>query len=171
MEKREVPPIIFTLLARDNPRFILNEAGVRPVNVFHLIYPKLEIVKNECVEILWALLNSQFSMLNLREVGRKYGGNTIKIEPRELDNLLVFNRCRYLKKIKSEIKNGIKIFKTDRNTQKFLNTLNHIIDNYLKEPRQIKKPISYSTTLPQIMLFRGKHKIEYSAKLKQSKKD
>jgi adenine-specific DNA-methyltransferase len=39
MEQRDVPAIFFTILTRGNPRFILNRAGVRPLNMFSLIYP------------------------------------------------------------------------------------------------------------------------------------
>ncbi|MBM4044634.1 MAG: hypothetical protein FJ279_05930 [Planctomycetes bacterium] len=91
MEQREIPPIFFTILTRGNPRFILNQAGVRPLNMFSLIYPKPAIIKGKATELLWALLNSEFSLSKLHSVSRTYGGRTLKVEPRELDNLPVVN--------------------------------------------------------------------------------
>lgn len=91
MEQREVPPIIFTLLTRGNPRFILNTAGVRPTNMFLLIYPARDLAEAGLTQVLWALLNSDFCISGLHAVSRTYGGNTLKVEPRELDNLPVIN--------------------------------------------------------------------------------
>ncbi len=91
MEQREVPSIFFTILTRGNPRFILNRAGVRPLNMFSLIYPNRDLVRAGATEVLWALLNSDFSLSRLHSVSRTYGGNTLKVEPRELDNLPVIN--------------------------------------------------------------------------------
>ena len=45
MEQREVPPVFFTILTRGNPRFILNRVGVRPLNMFSLIYPNRHILQ------------------------------------------------------------------------------------------------------------------------------
>lgn len=91
MEQRDVPAIFFTILTRGNPRFILNRAGVRPLNMFSLLYPNPYVTNANATEILWALLNSQFSLSRLHSVSRTYGGNTLKVEPRELDNLPVIN--------------------------------------------------------------------------------
>ncbi len=52
MEQRAVPPIFFTILTRGNPRFILNLAGVRPLNMFSLIYPNRHIIEAGATEIL-----------------------------------------------------------------------------------------------------------------------
>jgi hypothetical protein len=91
MEQRDIPPIFFTILTRGNPRFILNRAGVRPLNMFSLIYPKPAVAKQNLTELLWALLNAEFSISKLHSVSRTYGGRTLKVEPRELDNLPVVN--------------------------------------------------------------------------------
>jgi hypothetical protein len=36
-------------------------------------------------------MNSTFSLSRLHSISRTYGGNTLKVEPRELDNLPVIN--------------------------------------------------------------------------------
>lgn len=62
-------------------------------NVFLCVYPELAIVQSEtALKALLAVLNSAVSKETLRHVGRSYdGGDTIKLEPRELDRLPVLN--------------------------------------------------------------------------------
>ncbi len=92
MEQREPAPIYFTYLSRKKSRFIHNRAGVLALNVFLYIYPDPVIAQNETVlKALLALLNSMVSKQALRHVGRSYGGDTIKLEPRELDRLPVIH--------------------------------------------------------------------------------
>lgn len=91
MERRDVPEIFFTILTRGNPRFVLNRAEVRPLNMFALIYPRPELVERGEVELLWALLNSSFTLQRLHSVSRTYGGNTLKVEPRELEEAPVLD--------------------------------------------------------------------------------
>ncbi|GBC78268.1 Modification methylase Eco57IB [bacterium HR08] len=92
MEQREPAPIYFTYLSRKKSRFIYNRAGVLALNVFLYIYPEPAIAQNETVlKALLALLNSTVSKEALRHVGRSYGGDTIKLEPRELEQLPVIN--------------------------------------------------------------------------------
>lgn len=88
LEKRDIPPIIFTYLTRGNARFIYNTANALALNVFLLIYPIDEIANDEIkLKALLAYLNSDISRRMLRTVGRTYGGKTLKLEPRELDIL------------------------------------------------------------------------------------
>lgn len=68
MEQRNIPAIFFTILTRGNPRFILNKARVRPLNMFSLIYPNRYLVEAEATELLWALLNSTFSLSRLHSL-------------------------------------------------------------------------------------------------------
>ena len=90
MEQREPAPIYFTYLSRKKSRFIYNRAGVLALNVFLCLYPEPVIATNEiALKALLAVLN--FSKDALRHVGRSYGGDTIKLEPRELDRLPVLN--------------------------------------------------------------------------------
>jgi SAM-dependent methyltransferase len=128
MERRDIPPIFFTILTRGNPRFILNKAGVRPLNMFSLIYPNNYVVKVDCIEHLWALLNSTFSLSRLHSVSRTYGGNTLKVEPRELDNLPVINPLTLPDEIRRKIKGLIEDFYRHRDVTVFSNEIDALID-------------------------------------------
>ncbi len=134
MEQREVPPLFFTLLTRGNPRFILNLASVRPLNMFLLIYPKRELVQAEAVEVLWALLNSDFSRSRLHSISRTYGGNTLKVEPRELDNLPVINPLALnedqMHKVRSWIAEALHL----RQTETLLSRINNFVEDLLRAP-------------------------------------
>lgn len=85
MEKREVPPLLFTYLGRRNSRFIRNEANVLPLTGFLCVYPMYndEIYINN----LWNALNHPDTLKNLQLVGKSYGSGAIKVEPRNLDRL------------------------------------------------------------------------------------
>jgi adenine-specific DNA-methyltransferase len=92
MEQRDPAPIYFTYLSRKRSRFIHNRAGVLALNVFLCIYPVPAISRNETMlKALLAVLNSLVARDSLRYVGRTYGGDTIKVEPREMDRLPILN--------------------------------------------------------------------------------
>jgi hypothetical protein len=92
LERRMAPKIIFTYLTRGNARFIYNAADALALNVFLLIYPASEIINDSIkLKALLAYLNSNIAKEQLRRVGRTYGGKTLKLEPRELDNLPVLD--------------------------------------------------------------------------------
>jgi methylase of polypeptide subunit release factors len=131
MEQRDIPPIFFTLLTRGNPRFILNRAGVRPINMFHLIYPNQSIVRSETAEILWALMNSTFSLSRLHSISRTYGGNTLKVEPRELDNLPVINPLVLPEAIRQQIKLRIEDFYRHRQPSLLLRQIDEVVETVL----------------------------------------
>ena len=133
MEQREIPPIFYTLLTRGNPRFILNQAGVRPVNMFLLIYPNSDIIDANAVDILWALLNSRFSISRLHSVSRTYGGNTLKVEPRELDNLPVIDPLALPVRASEGIKRAITDYYAHREAARLTRRVDRIIETL---PRQ-----------------------------------
>jgi hypothetical protein len=85
METRKIPPILFAYLGRRNTRFIKNSAGVVPLTCLLCVYPKHEDV--EFVERLWRILSNPQTVDNLRAVGKSYGGDAIKVEPRALERL------------------------------------------------------------------------------------
>ena len=92
MEQREPAPIYFTYLSRQRSRFIYNQADVLALNVFLCIYPIPAISQDETtLKALLAILNSLLTKDSLRHVGRTYGGDTIKVEPREMDRLPILN--------------------------------------------------------------------------------
>lgn len=91
-EKRDIPIYIFTYLSRGNPRFILNEAEVRPLNTFLMIFPKKkDKLSQDEIILFWAILNSKNTLQSLRAVGRSYGGDTLKVEPKEMMKALILN--------------------------------------------------------------------------------
>lgn len=131
MEQRDVPAIFFTILTRGNPRFILNRAGVRPLNMFSLIYPNRYIMEANATELLWVLLNSSFSLSRLHSVSRTYGGNTLKVEPRELDNLPVINPLALPNDIQQKIRGWIRDFYHHRQTVELLHRIDALVENLL----------------------------------------
>jgi SAM-dependent methyltransferase len=134
MEQREVPPIFFTILTRGNPRFILNRAGVRPLNMFSLIYPNQHVVRAGATNTLWALLNSTFSLSRLHSVSRTYGGNTLKVEPRELGNLPVINPLALSLEVRRTIETWVADFLRGRETDLLLHRMNELTRNLLDSP-------------------------------------
>ncbi len=103
-EKRDVPFFLYTYLSRGNPRFILNEAQVRPLNTFLMIYPKSnKKLSEEILTLFWVILNSNTTTLSLRNVGRCYGGDTLKLEPREMMKTLVLNPFKISTKSKNNL--------------------------------------------------------------------
>lgn len=89
MEQREVPPILFAYLGRRNTRFILNEAGILPLTGFLCVYPHSDNARD--AEMLWRALNHPATLENLRFVGKSYGEEAIKVEPRSLEDLVIPN--------------------------------------------------------------------------------
>ncbi|MBW7866218.1 MAG: SAM-dependent DNA methyltransferase [Candidatus Hydrogenedentes bacterium] len=85
METREVPPILFAYLGRRNTRFIRNRANVVPLTSLLCVYPKLPGLDFE--DKLWSVLTHPDTIANLKKVGKSYGGDSIKVEPRALERL------------------------------------------------------------------------------------
>jgi SAM-dependent methyltransferase len=134
MEQLAVPPIFFTILTRGNPRFILNRANVRPLNMFSLIYPNWHVTQAGATEMLWALLNSNFSLSRLHSVSRTYGGNTLKVEPRELDNLPVINPLALPEEARRKIESWIADFLRHRQADVLLRQVNSLVETLLSAP-------------------------------------
>ncbi len=92
MERRQPAPIYFTYLSRSRSRFIHNQAGVLALNVFICVYPMPQIAQDDTsLKALLAVLNAPLTKDALRGVGRSYGADTVKLEPRELDRLPVLD--------------------------------------------------------------------------------
>lgn len=85
METRKIPPIMFAYLGRRNARFIRNHAQVVPLTCLLCVYPKHS--SYEFIEHLWKVLSNPETIGNLRKVGKSYGGDAIKVEPRALERL------------------------------------------------------------------------------------
>jgi len=92
MEQRDPAPICFTYLSRKRSRFVYNQADVLALNAFLCVYPIPSVSQDETMlKALLAILNSLIAKDSLRHVGRTYGSDTIKVEPREMDRLPVLN--------------------------------------------------------------------------------
>lgn len=85
MEVRKIPPILFAYLGRRSARFIRNRAEVVPLTCLLCVYPKNS--SPEFLEHLWKVLSNAETISNLKKVGKSYGGDAIKVEPRSLERL------------------------------------------------------------------------------------
>jgi adenine-specific DNA-methyltransferase len=86
IERRDPPPIFVTYLSRGKPRFILNKAKVIPLNVFLCLYPRVPL-DDKTIEAIWRYLNSEEALKQFEYLARNYGEDTLKIEPRILEEL------------------------------------------------------------------------------------
>ena len=92
VEQRAPAPIYFTYLSRKRSRFIYNKTDALALNAFLCIYPDPIISQDETMlKALLAILNSLIAKDSLRYIGRSYGGDSVKIEPREMDRLPILN--------------------------------------------------------------------------------
>lgn len=80
MEKRLPPDFLFAYLGRKNIRFIKNTAKVVPLSCFLCVYAKSGVNK----DVLFSALSDQRTIENLAYVGKSYGNNSIKVEPKSL---------------------------------------------------------------------------------------
>lgn len=85
MERRDPPAILFSYLGRRNSRFLINKAEALPLNGFLCIYPKS--TKKSDLSKLIELLNHKEVLKNLFLVGKSYGSDAVKVEPRALERL------------------------------------------------------------------------------------
>jgi len=75
--------------------------------------------------------NSNFSLSQLHSVSRTYGGNTLKVEPRELDNLPVVNPLALSDNVRQEIKRWIADFYRHRQTSVLMHQVNGLVERLL----------------------------------------
>lgn len=134
-EKREIPYFIYTYLSRGNPRFILNEAEVRPLNTFLMIYPKKEKnLSKEILTLFWVILNSNNTFNSLRNSGRCYGGDTLKLEPTELMKAVILNPFATSPKSKKKLLKLARKLRSINTTQneELRRKIDELIDEELK---------------------------------------
>ena len=134
-EKRDIPSFLYTYLSRGNPRFILNKAKVRPLNTFLMVYPKEKIkLSDDILTIFWVILNSQTTIRALRDVGRCYGGDTLKIEPKEMMKALIVNPFNLSSEAKQELLNLAEKLKTADTVQnrELIKRIDLILEKELK---------------------------------------
>lgn len=77
------------------------------------------------------LLNSNFSLSRLHSVSRTYGGNTLKVEPRELDSLPVINPLALPERTRHEVKTWIDDFYRHRQVSVLIHLVDQLVENLL----------------------------------------
>ena len=87
MEQRTPPPLLFAYLGRRDCRFVLNRSGVVPLTGFLCVYPHNDAQK--ICERLWRALNHPLTLRNLVYVAKSYGSGALKVEPRQLEHLII----------------------------------------------------------------------------------
>jgi hypothetical protein len=119
--------------------------------MFSLIYPNRHVREAGATELLWALLNSSFSVGRLHSVSRTYGGNTLKVEPRELDNLPVVNPLALPEDVRSRIKSWINDFFSDRRGEAShsADILLRRVDDLISQLLSGGVPVEARTALPR----------------------
>jgi SAM-dependent methyltransferase len=84
---RAVPaPVVATYMARRPPAFALNPDGLICLNVVHGLHPKVELTLDELAALV-EYLNAHRASHVVH--GRIYQGGLIKLEPREMERILV----------------------------------------------------------------------------------
>lgn len=89
MEKREIAPIWVGTFNRDGVRFILNETSCLNLTTFHGIYPKFK--DRDKLLFITAFLNSKHSSELIKREVRSMGGGLDKLQPKDINNLLIPN--------------------------------------------------------------------------------
>lgn len=96
-ERRNPAPIYMTYMGRGENssrmfRFILNESKSIVTNSYLMLYPRDEykhcFTNKETTELVWKILNN-IPKDRLANCGRTYGGGLFKIEPKELEALII----------------------------------------------------------------------------------
>jgi hypothetical protein len=99
--------------------------------MFSLIYPNRWVVEAGATELLWAFLNSHFSLSRLHSVSRTYGGKTLKVEPRELDNLPVINPLALSASARQKLAEYIEDYYRHRQKTVFLRQVDEVVEAVL----------------------------------------
>ncbi len=81
---RRPAPILATYMARRPPKFVLNKAEARHINIAHGLYPREELSE----DILSRIAKYLCSSVSV-DSGRTYAGGLTKFEPREMERLLI----------------------------------------------------------------------------------
>jgi hypothetical protein len=76
-------------------------------------------------------LNSNFSLSRLHSVSRTYGGNTLKVEPRELDNLPVINPLALSEDTRQKIRGWIADFYSHQQASALIRQIDELVEALL----------------------------------------
>jgi adenine-specific DNA-methyltransferase len=92
-EHRDPPLFLCTYMGRSTSKkttpfeFILNRSRAIALNTYLLLYPKQNFSEDQ-IKILWQELQ-QLDTATLKQEGRVYGGGLYKLEPKELEKILI----------------------------------------------------------------------------------
>ncbi|MEM3846435.1 MAG: N-6 DNA methylase [Candidatus Parvarchaeota archaeon] len=89
IENREPPQLFAKVFRRDGFVFILNTANVKNLTCFHGLYPKVNDIRISKALILYSLTSK--GQLAIQEQTRKYAGGLNKLEPKDIENILIPN--------------------------------------------------------------------------------
>ncbi len=82
-ERRRPAPILVSVFARGQFRFVLNRAGVLNLTAYHGIYPRT--ASNRGIRLLYEYLASGEGQQELRRQCRIYADGLLKVEPRDVE--------------------------------------------------------------------------------------
>lgn len=91
-ERREPAPILVSVFARGEFRFVLNEAGVLNLTAYHGIYPRK--ADGGGILALYDYLKRPAAQEALRAHRRIYGDGLLKLEPRDVEALPIPDELR-----------------------------------------------------------------------------
>ena len=137
-------PLIFSYIIRNSKFFIKNSKEYLVRDNFYNIFPK-----KTNTDILFALLNSSFSRLQLELIGRRYGNGILKIQVYELQEIKLPDIRIMSKQMKQELIDASKKLSLftirDNESSKIIDKIDLIVHNFcelkltLKELKKIEK--------------------------------
>ena len=94
-----VPDAFFTYMSHEVPRLALNLANVTSTNTIHQIFFKEGVDR----EIIAVSFYNSLTLLSAELSGRYYGGGVLKLEPKELERVLVIYSHSKVESLKREL--------------------------------------------------------------------
>ena len=92
-EQRETPQLFAKVFQRNGLEFIWNKAGVKNLTCFHGLYPKFSDIRIIKALILYSL--TSIGKATIEEQSRKYAGGLNKLEPRDVEKILIPNFTKF----------------------------------------------------------------------------
>jgi adenine-specific DNA-methyltransferase len=87
VEQRNTPQLFAKVFQRNGLEFIWNKAGIKNLTCFHGLYPKFSDIRIAKALILYSLTSK--GKATIEEQSRKYAGGLNKLEPRDVEKILI----------------------------------------------------------------------------------
>jgi adenine-specific DNA-methyltransferase len=130
-EQRPPADIWVTVFYRGRPRFVLNEARILNLTTFHGIY--LHPAFSNLREILFAYLNSSLCVDFIRPQRREYGGGLLKLEPRDVERILLPEFARMSRPDLEAVRGAVALLRVGGlDTGHFLESIDPVFERYGK---------------------------------------